>query len=124
MMCPLMTARPMTIHETAEHGIHIVAPMGRIDTTTSGGLDDALRRLVDDGVRRILVDFAEVDYISSAGLRVFLVLAKRMKDEQGQLVLCGLPQPVRQVFHLAGFMPLFAIETSRAAGLAKFSTDR
>ena len=117
---PLMTARPMIIDETTEDGIHIVAPAGRIDTTTSGGLDDVLRRLVDDGVRRILVDFSDVDYISSAGLRVFLVLAKRMKDEQGRLVLCGLPQPVRQVFHLAGFMPLFTVEPSRAAGLASF----
>lgn len=111
----------MTIDETTEHGVHIVAPAGRIDTTTSGGVEDVLRRLVDDGARRILVDFADVEYISSAGLRVFLVLAKRMKDEQGSLVLCGLPPPVRQVFHLAGFMPLFSVEPSRPAGLASFT---
>ena len=113
----------MLIDETIQDGVHILAPAGRIDTTTSGSVEDALRRVVDDGARRILVDFAAVDYISSAGLRVFLVLAKRLKDEQGRLVLCALPQPVRQVFHLAGFMPLFKVEPSRAAALASLSTS-
>jgi stage II sporulation protein AA (anti-sigma F factor antagonist) len=113
----------MLIDETIQDGVHILAPAGRIDTTTSGSLEDALRRAVDDGARSILVDFAAVDYISSAGLRVFLVLAKRLKDERGRLVLCSLPQPVRQVFHLAGFMPLFKVEPSREAALASLSTS-
>lgn len=112
----------MIIDETSQDGIHLIAPAGRIDSTTSGSLEDALRRILDDGARDVLVDLAAVDYISSAGLRVFLVLAKRLKDERGRLVLCALPQPVRQVFHLAGFMPLFTVEPSREAALARLST--
>lgn len=110
----------MTIHESSQGGVHIIAPEGRIDTTTSGGVEEVLRRVLEDGARDLLVDFTLVDYISSAGLRVFLVLAKRMKDVHGRLVLCGMPQPVRQVFHLAGFMPLFTVEPSREAALAAF----
>ena len=79
----------MTIHETTQDGISIIAPQGRIDTTTSGDVDEALRRTVDGGARSVLVDFAAVDYISSAGLRVFLVVAKRMKDLGGRLVAAG-----------------------------------
>ena len=85
-------------------------------------VDAAVRRAVDEGARHLGVDFAGAEYISSAGLRVFLVLAKRMRDLKGRLVLCGMQEPVRQVFHLAGFMPLFEIERSRDAAVAKFVT--
>ena len=111
----------MTIHETTQNGIAIIAPEGRIDTTTSPEVDEAVRRSVDQGARDLLIDFGAVDYISSAGLRVFLVLAKRMKDVRGRLVLCGMAQPVRQVFHLAGFLPLFKVEPSRDGALTTFA---
>jgi anti-anti-sigma factor len=111
----------MTIDETQQDGVTIVAPQGRIDTTTSSAVEEALNRTVARGARDLLVDFARVDYISSAGLRVFLLLAKRTKDTKGRLVLCGMPEPVRQVFHLAGFMPLFKVEPSRAAALLSFA---
>jgi anti-anti-sigma factor len=113
----------MTIDHSHEDGITIIAPHGRIDTTTSGAVEEAVTRAVDGGSRDLLVDFAAVDYISSAGLRVFLVLAKRLKDQRGRLVLCGMPEPVRQVFHLAGFMPLFKVEPSRAAALTSFAAQ-
>jgi stage II sporulation protein AA (anti-sigma F factor antagonist) len=113
----------MTIHESRQDGVTIIAPQGRIDTTTSGTVEDAIRRVVDSGARDLVVDFAGVDYISSAGLRVLLVLAKRMKDMRGRLVLCAMPEPVRQVFHLAGFMPLFKVEPSRDAALTGFAAQ-
>ena len=113
----------MTIHESRQDGVTIIAPQGRIDTTTSSTVEDAIRRVVDGGARDLVVDFAGVDYISSAGLRVLLVLAKRMKDMRGRLVLCGMPEPVRQVFHLAGFMPLFKVEPSRDAALTGFTAQ-
>ncbi len=108
----------MQIQQTDRDGITIVAPAGRIDTTTSPAVEDALRRAVDGGARTLLVDLGSVEYISSAGLRVFLVLAKRMRDLQGRLVLCSLGGPVRQVFQLAGFLPLFHVEPSQDAALS------
>lgn len=107
----------MKIEQNTGEGVTVLAPTGRIDTTTSGTVDEAVRAAVDGGARALIVDFAHVDYISSAGLRVFLVLAKRLKSLEGRLVLCGMGQPVRQVFQLAGFLPLFTIETSRDAAL-------
>lgn len=111
----------MKIQQSNLGGVTVLAPAGRIDTTTSGSLEETVRRSVDGGVRDMVVDFSSVDYISSAGLRVFLVLAKRMRDLQGRLVLCGMTEPVRQVFHLAGFMPLFRVEPSQEAALATFA---
>ncbi len=111
----------MTIDQSTQNNVTVFAPSGRIDTVTSGALEDAVRRTVDDGARQLLVDFASVEYISSAGLRVFLVLAKRMRGLRGRVVLCGMGQPVRQVFQLAGFLPLFTIADSREAAWPLFA---
>jgi anti-anti-sigma factor len=113
----------MKIQQTTRDGVTILAPTGRIDTTTSPALEDAVRAIFDAGSRALVVDFEGVEYISSAGLRVFLVLAKRMRDAGGHLVLCGMGQPVHQVFRLAGFLPLFTIDASREAALGRLSTN-
>jgi anti-anti-sigma factor len=112
----------MKIDRTTHDGVTVVALSGRIDTTTSPALEDAVRPLVDRGTTAdLLVDLGGVEYISSAGLRVLLVLAKRMREANGRLVLCGMGQPVHQVFQLAGFLPLFTIDTSREVALERFS---
>jgi stage II sporulation protein AA (anti-sigma F factor antagonist) len=109
----------MQIEQASIGAVRVLAPIGRIDTTTSAAVEEALHTTVDDGGRELVVDLEGVDYISSAGLRVFLVLAKRLRNEHGRLVLCGMPEPVRQVFHLAGFLPLFEIERTRQAAVAR-----
>ena len=109
----------MNIEQTHHEAATVIAPSGRIDTTTSSAVEEAVRHAVDSGARRLIIDFTSVEYISSAGLRVFLVLAKRMRDLHGRLVLCGMTEPVSQVFRLAGFMALFEVEPTRAAAIAR-----
>jgi anti-anti-sigma factor len=103
----------MDISQEQLNGVVVVAPRGRIDSTTSGTLEAHLLNLSKTPQPRIVVDFTNVDYISSAGLRVMLTLAKRVRDARGGLALCSLGETVRQVFELAGFLPLFTIESSR-----------
>ena len=112
----------MTIREERVGGVLVIAPAGRVDSTTSGDFDARLVAAHKEGDRVLVVDFSGVDYISSAGLRVMLSLAKRTKSEQGRLALCGLEDAVRQVFDLAGFLPLFAVEPTRAAAVARVSS--
>jgi anti-anti-sigma factor len=109
----------MTINEAREGTVVVVAPDGRVDSTTSGALDAHLLQLAKAGDDRVVVDFSGVDYISSAGLRVMLTLAKRMRERGGKLALCGLGDAVRQVFELAGFLPLFAVEGTRDAAVRR-----
>jgi len=103
----------MDISQEQLNGVVVVTPRGRIDSTTSGALEAHLLNLSKTQQPRIVVDFMNVDYISSAGLRVMLTLAKRVRDARGALALCSLGETVRQVFELAGFLPLFTIEGSR-----------
>lgn len=109
----------MTITEERDRGVVVVVPKGRIDSTTSAALDAHLVELGKAGDDRVVVDLSGVDYISSAGLRVMLTLAKRIRDRKGALALTGLEDAVRQVFELAGFLPLFAVEATRAAAIAR-----
>ena len=109
----------MQIHEDRQNGVVVVAPAGRVDSTSSAALEQHLLGLVHAGERRIVVDFAGVDYISSAGLRVMLALAKKTREMHGALALSALGDSVREVFGLAGFLPLFAIEASRDAAVAR-----
>jgi anti-anti-sigma factor len=112
----------MDIKEERQDGVVVVAPVGRIDSTTSGALDAHLMRLAGAGPQRIVIDFAGVDYISSAGLRVMLALAKRTRDSRGALALASLGDGVRQVFELAGFLPLFSVEPTRERAIQSIAS--
>lgn len=101
----------------------VLAPRGRVDSTSSAELESALLRHLDAGETRLAVDLGEVEYISSAGLRVLLMLVKKLQGSGGRLVLCAMPDSVRLVFELAGFLPLFEIEDSREAALSRLGSQ-
>jgi anti-anti-sigma factor len=109
----------MEIAEEKQGEVLVLAPGGRVDSVSSGQLEKALLKGLEAGPARLVVDFAGVEYISSAGLRVLLMLVKKLQGGGGRLVLCAMPESVRLVFELAGFLPLFEIEDSRAAAVAR-----
>jgi stage II sporulation protein AA (anti-sigma F factor antagonist) len=113
----------MEIREERAADVLIVAPTGRLDTTTSTDLERHLLARLDANERRLVLDLTGIEYVSSAGLRVLLFVAKRLKATSGDLVLCGLGPAVRQVFELAGFVSLFRVEASRAQALASLVTS-
>jgi anti-anti-sigma factor len=109
----------MQILDETAGPVRIVAPIGRLDSSTAGDLD---RSLLDHSAEpAILVDLREVEYISSAGLRVLLKAAQAARARSGRFVLCALGQSVREVFTLAGLTAIFTIEASRAEGLARLA---
>jgi len=109
----------MEIGEERAGGALVVAPTGRVDSVNSGELERHLVSRLDAGERRLVIDLAGVEYISSAGLRVLLLAAKRLKPPAGALVLCGIGPSVRTVLELAGFMSLFVVAPARAEALAR-----
>ena len=99
--------------------VRILALTGRLDTETAADVELALQDLLTAGERRFLIDLAGIGYVSSAGLRVLLALAKQLDGGKGDLKLCGLNASVRQVFDVAGFSKLFAIFPNRDAALGQ-----
>ena len=107
----------LNISEASEAGVQILSLEGRLDTSTSADFDFALEPYSDKPTK-LLVDMSNVQYVSSAGLRVFLMLAKKLQKSQGALVLCGLSASVKEVFDIAGFSKLLNIQPDRASGIA------
>ena len=104
--------------ENEQHdNVRILALNGRLDTETAVDVELAFEDLLQAGDRNFLIDLAGIGYVSSAGLRVLLALAKKLDGGKGSLRLCSLTPAVRQVFEVAGFSKLFAISADRAAAL-------
>ena len=114
----------MEIVEGRSGGVLVVALRGRLDTTTSPDLEKRLLGHVDAGARQVVLDLEGIEYISSAGLRVLLLVAKKLRTGGGDVVLCALGPAVRQVFELAGFLSIFPIEPSRAAAVERAAIPR
>lgn len=93
----------------AEGDIKIPVIIPRVDAHTAKEVEAKLNDLVNGGNKKIVCDFSQNDYISSAGLRVFLQMLKVMQKSGGKIVLCALKPQVKEVFDMAGFSQLFRI---------------
>ena len=109
----------MEIIERRTADIVTLSLCGKLDTTTAKTFEEKILALIESGDRRFIIDLAQLDYVSSAGLRVFALAGKRL-DGNGKLVLCGfkktipyntlnrIPDPVREAFDIAGFSTIFS----------------
>jgi anti-sigma B factor antagonist len=90
------------IIEEIQDDISIYRLKGRLDSNTSQGLEDKFFQAISGGSKRIIVDFKDLNYISSDGLRVILKATKTIKREDGQIMLCCMRDYVKEVFETAG----------------------
>ena len=107
-----------TATEAIEGG-QLLRVLGRLDSSTAPVLEKALLGLLEQDGARVLVDFAALGYVSSAGLRVVLMAAKQARLVKGRLVLCELQPHVADVFEMSGFTRILEIAESEAAGRAR-----
>ena len=88
--------------------VTIIKPEGKLDALTAADFQESIDRTLNDGHDQIVVDMIGTVYVSSAGLRVFIRMAKRLLPNH-QLVVANLTPAVRQIFDLAGFPILMTI---------------
>ena len=98
----------MTINKTLEGGTLTVALEGRLDTTTAPQLEGELRTALE-GVTKLILDLANLEYISSAGLRVLLIAQKAM-NKQGEMTIKNANSSLMDIFEITGFVDIFNIE--------------
>ncbi len=92
--------------------ITVVSLKGKLDAVTCGNLEQILMPILDAGSVKIVLDFTELSYISSAGLRVLLKAAKQIKALQGDFVLCSMKDFIKEVFDISGFSGILTIVDS------------
>lgn len=107
----------VTIEQTQSGAVTIVTVAGRLDGTTARQLEDGLVALIAPGVGMVL-DMSGLDYVSSAGLRVLLKIAKAAKAAKVRLALAGITPPVTKVFEISGFTTIFDIHPDSASAAA------
>lgn len=98
----------MNINKTAEGGFLKIKVDGRLDTTTAPQLEEELKASLD-GVTELAMDFADLEYISSAGLRVLLSAQKTM-NKQGSMKVLNVNETIMEIFDITGFADILTIE--------------
>ncbi len=81
---------------------------GRLDTTTAPELEAALKESFE-GVTKLVLDFASLEYLSSAGLRV-LLSAQKVMNKQGEMVVRNVNETINEIFEVTGFIDILTIE--------------
>lgn len=99
----------MEINKTFENGELIVALTGRLDTITAPELEASLSGLLSQA-KRVVFDFAKLEYLSSAGLRIILSSQKEVTANRAEMVIKHVNETIMDVFEMTGFSSILNIE--------------
>ena len=95
----------------------ILVPEGRIDSSNASEFEREMNDHIDNGDVHLVVDFSRLSFISSSGMRVLLIAAKRVR-RGGKLVLCSMRDSIREIFSISGFDAIITVVKSRKDALS------
>lgn len=98
----------MTIEKNLNGTELTITIIGRLDTTTAPQLEAEIKNSVE-GIEKLTLDFASLEYLSSAGLRVLLATQKVM-NKQGEMVIKNVNETINEIFEVTGFIDILTIE--------------
>ena len=108
--------------QTERDGATLVIKAGdRVDGANAREFQDALEGAIDDADKIVVLDFEDLSYISSAGLRVVLLIARSLSKQDAKFGICSLSKPIREVFEISGFDKIIPIHDSQTEAVAKLS---
>ncbi len=110
----------MKIEIKESQGVQIIAFEGNLDTNTSPEAESKINELLDEGKQKLLVNFEQLNFIASSGLRVLLATAKKLKASGGDLQICGLNSTVQEVFDISGFVTILNVKSTEEEALSSF----
>ena len=108
----------MILSESAAGPVTVLEVSGRIDSANAPKLHERAGALLSAGSAPLLLDLEKVEYISSAGFRVMLLLARQAGDARRRFILCGLTPKLHRLFDLGGFLDLLPIAATREEGIS------
>ncbi len=110
----------MEIQVTEHKRVSVVAVTGRVDGSTAGEFEAALNELTEAGVNNIILDMSDVDFVSSAGLRVLVNTRKNVTSAGGRIVLAEPSEQVVETLDIAGLDVLFEAFEDRETAIGAF----
>ena len=99
-------------------GVLLINVAGRIDGTNAQEFHKNLDGEIGGSDNPVVLDLEKLSYISSAGLRSILLIAKTLKGRNTRFVLCSLPDPIKEIFEIAGFDKIIDVVESRSDAVA------
>ena len=111
----------MNVEVQRQDGNLIALVEGSVDGNNAAAFQSSLQGAVQEGDKSMVLDFNALDYISSAGLRVLLLVAKDMQNSGANFAICSLQGQVRELFTVSGFDQIIQISDSQEAALASFN---
>ncbi len=111
----------MDIKTSTQGNVAVVEPGGSIDTRASVDFEREIVALLQGGARLIAIDFSKVDLITSSGIRVLVMMTKRLNSINGRVALYGLNDTVKTVFDISGLTDRFLIASSQQDAIAKLA---
>ena len=103
----------MEITTERENDTVVFKTQGRIDSANAMGFHDVLQGGIEATDRIVILDFGDISYISSAGLRVILMVAKELTRRGAYLAICSLSDFVREIFEVSGFDKIITVRPSK-----------
>jgi anti-anti-sigma factor len=107
----------MNVQSSKQGNIPVVQLAGRMDAESAPEFETACEGFLNEGSSHIVVELAGLTYVSSMGLRSFLVIAKKTKAKGGAVLLCGMHGFVKEVFDMTHVTSLFQLFDSTEAAL-------
>lgn len=92
----------------------VLQPVAHLNSSNACEVEEGFMEQMEMGQRQMVLDLGKLSYVSSAGLRVILLMAKRLKDAGGELVLCEIQPQVREVLSVSGFLAILSVHESRS----------
>lgn len=108
----------MTIESTLTGDKVVLAFSGRMDAQNAPEFEKACKDWIEKGTLHLVIDLSDLAYVSSLGLRSFLIVGQTLKEKNGTLRLCGLKGLVKQVFQMTRLTTVFPIHETVESALA------
>lgn len=107
----------MEITKIVENDIVLFEIKGNLDTTTAPDAETEINKTLIENPGKVIIDLGQTEYVSSAGLRIFLATAKKLGASGGKLRLCSANETVKDVLEMSGFVTFLELLNSRAEAL-------
>lgn len=107
----------MELNTKNESGATVVSVKGKVDTVTAPDFGKYLEEQINKNQNTLIVNMAELYYMTSAGLREILGAGKKLKEKGHEILLAGLQENIQEVFQISGFASLFKIFDTEESAL-------
>ncbi|HZH34263.1 MAG TPA: STAS domain-containing protein [Pyrinomonadaceae bacterium] len=114
---------PFSVKTDNVDNLSVISLEGAVDAHTAPQFEEAVQAAIDAGHNNIIVDCEKLTYISSAGLGVFMCFIEEVRDEGGDIKICGLSEKAKQPFEILGFDSLYEFCPDTTAAKNSFAEN-